>query len=446
MAKALLLSWLEDTLGPYVDNLTTDNLRMGVMAGALEFHNLHLKPLALAKFNLPFIVHKFARIKFLRIVIPWTNLGGDIPVQLSVDGVYVQIDPLDYGVLGKEEIETRNNELRKEILRVATSLAMESGLKSLFQSRSTGGEQEKEGDSKKRAGGGASSSSSSATGATVASVRSSNTYLQRLFAKIVANIEVSVRNLHFRYEDTQTLVGQAISAGVTLDELLIVSTDDSWNQHASEKASAAGGGSSKVPKFKVASLKNMTAYWNTDATTMNGKGSLSGEVWEQAMAGLVYKEAIRDIQGGGATVGGPTDGKGREDMRYLLSAPNLVAVKLCDRSLVKPSKSAAALVVTEPPVLDMSMDTGMQLNLALDSTQLLQICLVLDNFAATERSKFLKLFRPTDRPTKDPRAWWIYAYRLVTGRDDGTSFWSFRRRAALCCLLAKHLYAKQNLS
>ena len=409
MAKALLLSWLVDTLGPYVDNLTTDNLRMGVLDGVLEFHNLHLKPLALAKLNLPFIVHKFARIKFLRIVIPWTNLGGGIPVQLVVDGVYVQIDPLDYSELDKEEIETRTNELRKEILRQATSLAMETGLKRLFQSQAATGDSDQSSDaalgSSKR---GVPSSSSAAT--TAASVRSSNTYTQRLFAKVLANIEVSIRNVHFRYEDSRTLVGQAISAGFTLDELLIVSTDDNWYEMTLERsAPVSNSTSTKVPKFKMASLRNLTAYWNTDATAMNSQGSTTGEAWEQAMAGLVYKAAIGDVQGGNS--------REREDMRYVLSAPNILAVKLCDRSTVKaPSKQS---LLNGEPVLDIVADTsGRELQLALDSTQLLQICLVVDNFAATERSKFLKLFRPTDRPTKDPRAWWIYAYRLVTGRDD----------------------------
>jgi hypothetical protein len=133
MAKALLLNYLVEQLGEYVDNLTKDHLRMGVMDGVLEFHNLHLKPMALAKLNLPFRVHEQAKIKYLHIKIPWRNLGGGTPVELMVDGLFLQIDPLDFDKLRKDEIDSRAGALRTELLRQATSLAMESGLKSLFQ-------------------------------------------------------------------------------------------------------------------------------------------------------------------------------------------------------------------------------------------------------------------------------------------------------------------------
>lgn len=53
MAKRLLLNFLMDYIGEYVDGLSRDNLRMGVWSGEIEFHNLTLKPSALAHFNLP---------------------------------------------------------------------------------------------------------------------------------------------------------------------------------------------------------------------------------------------------------------------------------------------------------------------------------------------------------------------------------------------------------
>ena len=43
---------------------------------------------------------------------------------------------------------------------------------------------------------------------------------------------------------------------------------------------------------------------------------------------------------------------------------------------------------------------------------------MLDSFRVVQRQRHLFLFRPTERPTKNPRAWWIYAYKLLTGRDD----------------------------
>ena len=53
MAKRLLLNFLLDYIGEYVDGLSRDNLKMGVWSGEIEFHNLTLKPSALAHFNFP---------------------------------------------------------------------------------------------------------------------------------------------------------------------------------------------------------------------------------------------------------------------------------------------------------------------------------------------------------------------------------------------------------
>ena len=417
MAKHLLLSFLTDSLGEYVDNLTMDSVRMGVMDGVLEFHNLHLKPMALARLSLPFIVDD-AIIKYLKIVIPWTNLGGGIPVQLTVDGVYVKIRPLDYGSLSKEEMQERSRQLRLAILRRAEALAMEAGLQNLFSMHASADDA---GDARAPSSSSSSSSSSSAPAPPPpSSVSNNNTYLQRLVSKILANIEVNLRNFHFRYEDSRTLAGQTISAGCTLDELLVVSTDADWTERAAPGGNSGGSNSSsgnssssthpalperdpeREPRYKIAALRNLAAYWNTDCEPLRRGTPANPASWEQPMAGLIYKQAIGDIQA--------SDG---EKLSYLLAPPNCMHLRLADRS------SCPLTVLTRAePRLDLEADQNSALGLSFDSTQLLQLCLVLDSFAAAERQKMLILFRPLERPTKDPRAWWVYAYRLVTGRDD----------------------------
>ena len=43
---------------------------------------------------------------------------------------------------------------------------------------------------------------------------------------------------------------------------------------------------------------------------------------------------------------------------------------------------------------------------------------VLHSFSVVQRQRHLFLFRPFERPTEDPKGWWIYAFKLLTGRDD----------------------------
>jgi hypothetical protein len=43
---------------------------------------------------------------------------------------------------------------------------------------------------------------------------------------------------------------------------------------------------------------------------------------------------------------------------------------------------------------------------------------VMQSLSNVQRQRHLFLFRPHLRPNKDPRAWWVYSFKLLTGRDD----------------------------
>lgn len=46
---------------------------------------------------------------------------------------------------------------------------------------------------------------------------------------MVDNIQVSIKNIHIRYEDSTSLPGKPFGVGMTLQELSAVSTDKDWN-------------------------------------------------------------------------------------------------------------------------------------------------------------------------------------------------------------------------
>jgi hypothetical protein len=239
-------------------------------------------------------------------------------------------------------------------------------------------------------------------------------YAQRLVAKVLSNIEVKVCNIHIRYEDSLSIPNAVLSAGVTLDELFVVSTDENWVERSSISAAAKAKASpsatshkrkmglfsstQQAPEasediqqlleeptvmFKVVTLRNLAAYWSptspTLATPIDDRRSKDSTcTWNETMQKMVF-----------------TEGNRCENVDYIISPPNLINVKIAHREDVVGgvlSKSKAAKAAANR---DREVDTSMtgagsgysspddaladvtvdieQLTLHLDATQLEQV-------------------------------------------------------------------------
>lgn len=53
-------------------------------------------------------------------------------------------------------------------------------------------------------------------------------FIEKLSAQIVKNIQIYIRNIHIRYEDSQTYPGTFFAAGITLGSLIVVTTNSAW--------------------------------------------------------------------------------------------------------------------------------------------------------------------------------------------------------------------------
>lgn len=54
-------------------------------------------------------------------------------------------------------------------------------------------------------------------------------FISSLTTKIIDNLQVSIKNIHIRFEDNVSDPGHPFAAGITLKELSAVSTDGQWN-------------------------------------------------------------------------------------------------------------------------------------------------------------------------------------------------------------------------
>lgn len=320
MAKSIVLGILLETLGEYVE-ISRDKLKMAVWSGRIELNDMSLKSGALASLDLPIHVYH-GSLSTLKMTIPWTSLGKSSTV-IELDGLVASIGPSDDRFFTAEDLRRHSAELKRKILLRAERIAYAymSGELRKKELRRT----ELLTHTKKKR----NTSWASSVGAS---------YVQGLIAKMLANIEFVFRNIHIRYEDGVAVGGRFLAAGITVDELSIITTDENWVEVAAvshskaqntiketSKSNRKGRSKSKgspvnstpgLVMHKIATLRNVCMYWNTDSESplKNGLGLHSDSKWHKAMRSMIYTDA-------GTT-------KGTSSNNYVLAPPNVIIIKV----------------------------------------------------------------------------------------------------------------------
>ncbi|KAJ7783787.1 vacuolar protein sorting-associated protein 13 [Mycena maculata] len=211
-------------LAPYVENLDMNQVNYGIGQGQLTLRNLRLKKGALDKFRLPVDVLEGHLGKFT-LSLHWMNLGNQ-PVEVMVEDVYLLVVPSPQSNDDPEEEEKRAQAAKAERLENAELLHMRG------QAESTDDTPQSQG------------------------------LLESLTAKIVNNLQVTVKNIHIRYEDKLSVPGHPFAAGVTLAGFTAVSVNDHWQAAFIESTAGA--------IHKLANLQSLAVYFDTDSPSMAG--------------------------------------------------------------------------------------------------------------------------------------------------------------------------------
>ena len=378
MAKQLLLDVLANVLGTYVEGLSVQNLKVGVLTGEIEFTNLQLKKTALDGLNLPItVVH--GSLKQLKCKISWTALESK-PVRVFIDGVYLQCRPLDVSNMTTEHIKKSAFDIKRSRLQAAEDAVIIAN-------------ENPESFSKKT---------------------EKLSYFQQLAAKIVDNVEVTLTNVHIRYEDDVSLPGRVLSAGLTIGSITLKTTDNHWNEAF---VAREGGLSGAEAIHKLGRLENLGLYWNTSSESLELKTSFAD--WEIAMQTLIYtnqpNQLVRDVSSGSKS-SLIADSPKRESthdcssLNYLLSTPNSLTMKVTH--IEHPLENQ--------PKIDIELSSS-NLGLHIDDSQYHQIMDMLTVLPMLERKKQISLLRPEMRPNVDPRGWWHFAFKLITGNSISTA-------------------------
>ena len=247
MAKRILLDALVKVFGEFIE-LSEENfdLNLAVWSGQISLHDLKLRTHNLLRsFDLS-IVH--GTIGKLEVTIPWTALLNS-PVKVVIDGLFLQVGPLNVAALDKEETKNRVMEAKMQKLRMVDKFIDFSA----GEHGSAADDESEDGES--------STSSSSSSG----SKNTRATLVQQLTTKIIDNLEITLKNVHIRYEDSQTIPGTPFSAGITLNSFTLSTCDEKWH----ERYVARDINLASTSIRKLAKLHNFGIYWMTKSAILS---------------------------------------------------------------------------------------------------------------------------------------------------------------------------------
>jgi vacuolar protein sorting-associated protein 13A/C len=291
----------------------------------------------LDKFKLPIDVIA-GHLGELVLQIPWSNLKNK-PVKIVIEDVFLLAAPKMEEEYDAEEEEKRAQALKKDKL---------ENMELIDQTRSQGMSQEE--------------------------IQKNQSFTDSLVTKIVDNLQVTIKNIHIRYEDKESVPNHPFSLGLTLGELSAVSTDDNWNPIFVQDTSA-------ITK-KLATLNSLAVYWNTDAGSLQS----DDDEWINSLKSMIPKGS-NDLSEENQYILRPVSGLGRITMNK-------------QGATDKMPKTNAQLLFDD-------------LGFVFDSDQYRDALWTADLFHVYMKTKEFKKYRPNVPVKKDPKAWFKFAGTVV---------------------------------
>ncbi|KAL4496109.1 hypothetical protein ABPG72_015531 [Tetrahymena utriculariae] len=245
MFQGLISSVLDKVAGEYVLGLNKENLNIGIFSGEVKIENVSLNPNIVSMLDLP-INHQYSKIKKLELKVPFKNIGSK-PVEVFLDGLYLVVTPKEQKDWTFKDLKAFKNKLSN-----IESFAAECVSKILAK-------QQEKNKVEKDAG-----------------------YVQKLTMKIVENLQITIRNIHVRFEDTIT---KKYSWGFCLDKIEIYTTNKDGVKTFVDRTVEEN---KKEPMRKILVISNAGVYWNANETRLIS--DLAEEHKLRILNGMIQRE------------------------------------------------------------------------------------------------------------------------------------------------------------
>lgn len=336
----------------YIQNFDPGQLKVGIWSGDVKLRDLELRREALDQLKLPINVVE-GHLGQLTLKIPWSNLRGQ-PVQIEIEDVFLLAAPKEDAEYDEDEEERRRQAVKIEKLDSAEML----------KDRNQEGMSEEE-------------------------QQKNQSFTESLVTKIVDNLQIKVKNIHVRYEDSISAPGHPFSLGLTLEQFSAISTDGEWKPTYIQDSAG--------PTHKLATLGALAVYWNTD-TSLLGTGR-EAEVPGVDVAS--HEEMLEKFK----------------EMIVKGEDPDTANHQF----ILKPVSGSAKIAIDKSGKIDrphikagLSFD---EIGLVLDDDQYRDALMMVDLFHYFIRHQEYKRLQPKGvSPKEDPKAWLKFAGDAVLSK------------------------------
>lgn len=355
MFESLVASILNGILGKYIKDLDSSNLNLGILKGNVILTDLELRDDALDGFHLPVeVTHGY--VGKISLTIPWTDLYSQ-PFDIVVHDVYLMAGPIRDRTYDPE---------RAEASEIAAKRKRLSQIEQRMEKIDSNASEE---ETKDVADG-------------------SDSFVDKLVAQVVKNLKISVKNIHFRYEDKITSPDAPFAVGFTLQNLSAETTNELWQECVVD--------ASVKTVYKIVSLDCLSVYWNTNLTSAQFFGSQSS--W-------------KDLMSHGVSSKGSTP----SDYEFILKPLSAECHVVMDQS--------SDIVLDTPKLLIEVLQQ--ELLLAFSQNQFHNVMDLIESFELMAVNQPYQKYRPTIPVRVEPAAWWKYAYTAIC--EEKIRCWSWSR-------------------
>ncbi|KAF2812089.1 vacuolar protein sorting-associated protein-like protein vps13 [Mytilinidion resinicola] len=361
MLEGLVANLLNRFLGMYVQNFDPKQLNVGIWSGDVKLRNLELRREALDQLHLPLNVVE-GHLGSLTLSIPWSNLRGK-PLKVNIEDVFLLAAPKEDAEYDAEEEERRAHAVKMEKLDSAE----------LLKERNTEGMSQEE-------------------------LQKNQSFTASMVTAIVDNVQVSIKNIHIRYEDSISDPGHPFALGITLEEFSAVSTDENWTPTFIQGSSSS--------THKLATLGSLAVYWDTD-TELLGTGKGTQDKDEQGVDHSDFIEKFRDmiVRSDNPKVG---------DHQFILKPVSGRAGLEMDKTGKSDRPKMKARLLFD------------ELGFIIDEDQYRDALMLVDLFHYFIRHQEYKKFQPKSSPKEDPEGWLRFAGKAVLDKiHDKNRKWSW---------------------
>ncbi|XP_048240040.1 vacuolar protein sorting-associated protein 13A-like isoform X2 [Haliotis rufescens] len=335
MFESVVANLLNKYFGKYIQNLDASNLNVSILQGDAEFTDLQLRPEALSQLDLPIEV-KAGYIGHLKLDIPWTSLFSS-NIHLFLEDVYILAGP----VADRQYDPARERLLQNAIKRQKLEALEKSALDEVVEKT-----EEEPG------------------------------FYEKLATHFVSRIQVSVRNIHIRYEDTVTNVDHPFACGLMLKQIAMQSTDARWEP--------LKGDTTSNMLHKLLRLEDLSIYWNPYIPEPHlVKSRLNTDGWRNLLRMSIDSHSIF-----------------QEDFDFIIEPVTAQA-----RLIISTENNSLPKVFA-----DFTLE---EIEVLLSRQQFLNLLTLSESFQLMSINQRYRKYHPNIPLKVSPRSWWHYANTAI---------------------------------